>query len=213
MISEKTIGRLSLYRRLLDRLLLQGKAHVYSHQLAGMAGGTAAQVRRDIMAVGYSGSPTRGYEIRQLIRCIGNVLDDLHGEGATLVGVGNLGRAIMAYFSGRRPHLAIVAAFDNDPYKADRVIHGCPVYAMSRLADVVAEKNIRVGIITVPGGEAQSVADTLVAAGVSGILNFAPVPLRTPPHVYAEDLDVTMSLEKVAFFARQNVLEKEAVKP
>ena len=107
MTSEKTIGRLSLYRRLLDRLLGQAKTHVYSHQLAALAGGTAAQVRRDIMAVGYSGSPTRGYEIRELIRCIGSVLDDLHGEGATLVGVGNLGRAIMAYFSGRRPHLAI----------------------------------------------------------------------------------------------------------
>ena len=213
MTSEKTIGRLSLYRRLLDRLLLQGKTHVYSHQLAAMAGGTAAQVRRDIMAVGYSGSPTRGYEIRQLIRCIGNVLDDMHGEGAALVGVGNLGRAIMAYFSGRRPHLAIVAAFDSDPYKVNRVIHGCPVHAMSSLQQVIAEKNIRVGIITVPAGEAQRVADVLIGSGISGILNFAPVPLRTPPHVYVEDLDVTMSLEKVAFFARQKVLEKEAVKP
>lgn len=213
MTSEKTIGRLSLYRRLLDRLLGQAKTHVYSHQLAALAGGTAAQVRRDIMAVGYSGSPTRGYEIRELIRCIGSVLDDLHGEGATLVGVGNLGRAIMAYFSGRRPHLAIVAAFDSDPYKVKRVIHGCPVHPMADLSKIIAEKKIRVGIITVPAGEAQRVADLLVASGVSGILNFAPVPLRTPPHVYVDDLDVTMSLEKVAFFARQKVLEKEAVKP
>lgn len=213
MASEKTIGRLSLYRRLLDRLLVQGKSHVYSHQLAALAGGTAAQVRRDIMSVGYSGSPTRGYEIRELIRCIGNVLDDLHGAGAALVGVGNLGRAIMAYFSGRRPHLAIVAAFDKDVYKVNRVIHGCPVYSSDDLRQVIAEKKIRVGIITVPGNQAQEVADQLVSAGVSGILNFAPVPLRTPEHVYADDLDVTMSLEKVAFFARQKSLEKEAVKP
>lgn len=168
-----------------------------------MAGVTAAQVRRDMMAVGYSGSPTRGYDVRALADSIGDFLDAPEGQGVALVGIGNLGRAIMAYFTGRRPRLSIIAAFDNDPTKIDRVIHGCRCYAFSELPEVVRSNKISIAILSVPSGEAQNVADVLVRAGVTGILNFAPMPVRVPPGVYVEDIDMTMSLEKVAFFARQ----------
>ncbi len=207
--SEKTIGRLSLYRRLLNRLLSEGVRSVYSHELARFAGGTAAQVRRDLMAVGSVGSPTRGYDVRDLIDHIGAFLDAPRPQGVALVGIGNLGRAIMAYFAGRRPRLSIVAAFDSDPSKIDRVIHGCRCYGIDSLAEVIGGNGISVGIITVPAREAQAVADSLVGAGVSGILNFAPVPLRVPPDVYVGDIDMTMSLEKVAYFARQGTSERE----
>jgi len=202
LISVKTIGRLSLYRRLLNRLSTSGTQNVYSHQLAALAGGTAAQVRRDMMAIGYMGSPKRGYDVRELIESIGNFLDSAQDQGVALVGIGNLGRAIMAYFTGRRPKLHIVAAFDSDPYKANRVILGCRCYPIAQLAEIVRELNITVGIVCVPANEAQAVADSLVRAGVTGILNFAPVPLRVGPGVYVEDIDMTMSLEKVAYFAR-----------
>ena len=115
----------------------------------------------------------------------------------------------MTYFAGRRPHLAIVAAFDKDPYKTDRVIHGCRCYGFANLLTVVREKGVRIGIITVPADEAQLVADELCRAGVRGIVNFAPVPLRVPPGVYVEDIDMTMSLEKVAYFARTGEPERE----
>jgi redox-sensing transcriptional repressor len=209
-ISDKTIGRLSLYRRLLNRLLAEGTKNVYSHDLARMAGGTAAQVRRDIMSVGYSGSPTRGYDTKQLADSIGNFLDAPKPQGAALVGIGNLGRAIMAYFAGRRPRLSIVAAFDSDPAKVNRVIHGCRCYGVEEMASVVKEQAIKVAVITVPAREAQTVADTLTEAGVKGFLNFAPVPLRVAPEVYVEDIDMTMSLEKVAYFARRGTFEREA---
>lgn len=209
-ISDKTIGRLSLYRRLLNRLLTEGKRNVYSHELARMAGGTAAQVRRDLMSVGYSGSPTRGYDVRQLADSIGSFLDAPTPQGAALVGIGNLGRALMAYFAGRRPRLSIVAAFDSDPAKANRVIHGCRCYAVEDMARVVKELGIKVAVITVPAAQAQAVADTLVEAGVKGILNFAPVPLTAGPGVYVEDIDMTMSLEKVAYFARRGTFERES---
>jgi redox-sensing transcriptional repressor len=211
IVSDKTIGRLSLYRRLLNGLLADGVSHVFSHQLATMAGGTAAQVRRDMMSVGYSGSPKRGYAVRELINSIGAFLDAPQAEGVALVGVGNLGRAILAYFSGRRPNLAIVAAFDADPYKVNRVIHGCRCFPMQDLPKIVQEMQIRTGIIAVPAAEAQAVAEELIRAGVRGLLNFAPVRLHVPRGVHTEDIDMTMSLEKVAYFARQATL-KEVLK-
>jgi len=209
VISEKTIGRLSLYRRLLNVLQGEGHRHVFSHQLAGIAGCTAAQVRRDLMAVGYSGSPIHGYEVARLIESIREFLDAPGGQGVALVGVGNLGKAILAYFTGRRPNLRIVAAFDNDTHKVNRVIHGCHCHAMADLPQVVKKLGIRLAIITVPANAAQEVADGLSRAGVRGLLNFAPVRLRVPPSVYVEDIDMTMSLEKVAYFARLGVAEKE----
>lgn len=207
-ISDKTIGRLSLYRHLLHILGAEGVRHVYSHQLAAVAGASAAQVRRDLMTMRYSGNPARGYDVGGLIDAIGRFLDAPTGEGVALVGVGNLGRAILAYFQGRRPHLAIVAAFDRDPQKVNRVIQGCRCYPVSELAAVVRERGIRVAILTVPAEEAQKTAGELMHAGVRGIINFAPVRLRVLPHVFVEDIDFAMSLEKVAYFARQGSVEK-----
>ena len=167
-----------------------------------MAGATAAQVRRDIMNIGYSGNPNRGYDVKELSGSIGSFLDEPEGQRAALVGVGNLGRAMLSYFAGRRPKLFIDAAFDNDPKKFGRVINGCHCFPIEEIGRVVAEKKITIGIITVPANEAQKTTDILVRAGVRGILNFAPVPLRIPSNVYVEDIDMTMSLEKVAYFAR-----------
>lgn len=209
--SEKTVGRLSLYRRLLNRLGPDANS-IYSHELAALAGITAAQVRRDFMSIGYAGSPTRGYDIRELKESIAHFLDAPTGQGAALIGVGNLGRAILSYFAGRRPNLSITAAFDKEPYKVNRVINGCRCYPIEDIPKVIAEKGIRVGILTVPSAEAQAMTDTLVRAGIKGLLNFAPIPLRVPADVYVADIDMTMALEKVAFFARQRALEhKEAI--
>jgi redox-sensing transcriptional repressor len=203
LIPDKTIGRLSIYRRILNRLLSEGVKNVFSHQLAVMAGVTPAQVRRDIMSIGYSGNPNRGYGLSDLIESIGLSLDDPKGQKAALVGVGNLGRAILNYFSGRRPKLAIVAAFDNDPKKFDRVIQGYRCYNIEQMDKIVNELGITIGAITVPSGEAQNVANALVRAGVKGILNYAPVRIQVPLNVYVEDIDMTMALEKVAYFARK----------
>lgn len=200
--SEKTIGRLSLYRRLLERTQREGRRRVFSHELASLAGVTATQVRRDLMSIPAAGSPKHGYEIDVLITAIGHHLDGPQGQRVALVGVGNLGRAVLAYFFRRRPDLEIVAAFDVEPDKTDRVIHGCRTYAVEQIEDVVAREGISVGLLAVPAAAAQSATDRLIRAGVTGIVNFSPVSLRVPPHVFVEDLDVTMALEKVAYFAR-----------
>lgn len=203
MVAVKTVGRLSIYRRILNRLESEGVKNIFSHQLAVTAGVTPAQVRRDIMSIGYSGNPNRGYGVADLIASIGHSLDEPEGQRAALVGVGNLGRAILAYFSGRRPKLAIVASFDNDHKKFDRVIQGCRCYNIEQLEEIVRELGIDIGVITVPSQEAQKVSNTLVRAGVKGILNYAPVRIQVPLNVYIEDIDMTMALEKVAYFARK----------
>ncbi len=207
-VSDKTIGRLSLYRRILRELLESGRSQVFSHELATLAGCTPAQVRRDIMNLGVLGTPAKGYDVENLISGIGTVLDADEMQKVALAGVGNLGRAILAYFFARNPRFAVVAAFDVDPGKVNRVIHGCRCYPAEDLVQVVAQENVRVGIIAVPANEAQRVADAFCEAGVSGLMNFAPVRVRVPLGVYVEHLDVMTSLERVAYFARKQAILK-----
>jgi redox-sensing transcriptional repressor len=201
MPSEKTVERLSLYRYLLYGILADGGRHVFSHELAEMAAVSSAQVRQDMMVLGYSGSPNQGYEIGKLIASITDFLDDAHGQSVVLVGVGNLGRAILAHFSAQRSRQQIVAAFDVDWQVVNRTINGCWCHSIDQLATVIQEKGVTIGIICVPPPAAQAVAEQLCAQGVRGILNFAPVRLNVPENVYVSNLNITVSLEKVAYFA------------
>lgn len=209
MFPDNVVGRLSLYRRLLRVLVNRGVRYVFSHDLAAMARVTAAQVRRDVMQLGFSGSPARGYDVQGLTDSIGAALDNPAGEDVALVGIGKLGRAILAFFEGRRPKLRIAAAFDTDAAKINRVIHGCRCYPFEELEGVLHRQGIRCAIITVPVDAAQAVAGKLVRAGVKGILNFAPAPLVVPDSVYVESMDVTTALEKVAYFGRQLLSERK----
>jgi len=137
------------------------------------------------------------------------VLSSADTQKVALVGVGNLGRAILEYFPGRTPALSIEAAFDSDPAKAHRVISGCRVYPVAEMVDRLRELRISVGIIAVPAEAAQEVANLLVRGGVTGILDFAPARLRVPHGVYLENLDMAASLERTAYFAMQLKLKKE----
>ena len=210
-MSERTVGRLGVYRRHLYHLATEGVNSVYSHQLALAAGVTAAQVRRDLMVVGSNGSSTRGYDVRSLLTRLEAFLSGPAHQNVALVGVGNLGRAILAYCTSRSGHLAILAAFDSDPDKVGRVIQGCRCHAMAEMPDVAAQGGIRTALLAVPAPEAQVVADQLVSAGIRGIVNFAPVHLRVPPFVHVENVDIMISLEKVAFFARSGIAGEEVL--
>lgn len=209
MFSDNVVRRLSSYRRLLRVLASRGTRHVYSHELAALARVTAAQVRRDVMGLNISGNPARGYDVEALSESIGAAIDNPEGEEVALVGIGKLGRAILAYFEGRRPKLSIVAAFDTDPEKVNRVIHGCRCYPLDQLENELRRQNIRCAVVTVPVDDAQPIATRLVQAGVKGILNFAPRPLVVPENVYVESMDVTTALEKVAYFGRQLQSERK----
>ncbi len=153
------------------------------------------------MSIGFSGSPTRGYDVEELLKTTVAILEACEGQRVALVGIGNLGHALLAFAPGRVPGLTITAAFDSSPEKVDQVIYGCRAYPVIKLPRIVAEQGIGIGIITVPAAAAQDVADQLVKAGVVGILNFAPIKLRVPAHVHVEHMDVTMALERVAYYA------------
>ncbi|MBN1551088.1 redox-sensing transcriptional repressor Rex, partial [bacterium] len=136
MLSEKTVERVSLYRRLLSKLMQQDTSHVFSHQLAEMAHATPVQVRRDLMLAGISGNPSRGYRVSDLITGFSLILDAPLTQFVALVGIGNLGRAILSYFPLRSPKLSIVAAFDSEPSKVGRLVHGCRTYPMEEFSDI-----------------------------------------------------------------------------
>ncbi|KAB2869488.1 MAG: redox-sensing transcriptional repressor Rex [Bacteroidales bacterium] len=203
-LPEKTVERLSEYRRTLYNCLAKGKTHIYSHELAGLHNITAVQVRRDLMLIGYSSLKKKGYDAQELINVIGGLIDHEESLSVAVVGMGNLGRAITAYFNGKRPKLNIVAAFDVDPNKVNRVVAGVNCYHMKDLGDVVKRSNISIAIIAAPPDSAATVAELLVNAGIKGILNFTTVPVNVPESIYLEEYDMITSLEKVAYFVKNN---------
>jgi len=203
-LPHKTVERLSQYRRALLLILSKEKTHVFSHEIAQMLHITPVQVRRDLMLIGYSGNLRKGYDIKELIDLIGKIIDTEKGQRVAVVGLGNLGKAIISYFRGKRTKLTIVAAFDINAEKINRVYNGVPCHHIDLLPKIIRQENITIGIITVPAEQAAGVAETMVLSGIKGILNFTPKPLNVSPHVYLEEYDMITSLEKVAFFAKKN---------
>jgi redox-sensing transcriptional repressor len=201
-LPEKTVERLSQYRRALLNSLTEGKHHIFSHELANLLHITPVQVRRDIMFINYSGSLRQGYDVHDLSDTIGKILDTKDGQKVAVVGVGNLGRALIGYFGGKRTKLSIVAAFDNNPEKVNRVYAGVQCYSAEKLPEIIKTMNISMAILTVPATEAASVAEILVDAGIKGILNYTPRPINVPPHVYLQEYDMITSIEKVAYFIK-----------
>jgi redox-sensing transcriptional repressor len=201
----RTIGRLTHYWRTLRDLASEGKTYVYSHDLASKSRVTAAQVRRDLMVLGYSGTPAHGYDVRKLREHIEAFVFPADEQKAIIAGVGNIGRALLKFFLGRRPTLKIVASLEVNPEKFGRMIHGCPCYSIENAASVIREQGITVGIIAVPDKEAQYIANVFVDAGIRGILSFARTALNVPEGVYVEDIDLAMSMDRVAYFARQSL--------
>lgn len=203
-LPDKTVERLSQYRRALMIALNNGKHHIFSHELAGLLHITSVQVRRDIMLIGYSGTLRQGYDVKELTEIIGKIIDSKEGQKVAVIGIGNLGRSIIGYFSGKRTKLSIVAAFDVNPDKIDRVYAGVWCYHFDRLTEVISKENISIAVITVPASEAAFVADELILAGIKGILNFTPKPLNVPSSVYLEEYDIITSLEKLAYFVKKS---------
>lgn len=202
-LPERTVERLSEYRRSLLQCLEEGKTHIYSHELANLHHNTAVQVRRDIMFIGYTSLQRKGYDVRELISVIGEILDSESGLNVAVIGLGNLGRAVTAYFVGKRSRLNIIASFDVDPNKIDRVISGVKCYSLDRVKEVVESQEISIAIMTVPVNTAGEVSKQLVAAGIKGILNFTTAPLNVSPDVYLDEYDMITSLEKVAYFVKR----------
>ncbi len=204
-LPHKTIERLSQYRRALLMVHATGKTHIFSHEMARIIHITAVQVRRDIMLIGYTGTLRKGYHIKELIDLIGEIIDSEDIIRVCVVGVGNLGRAIINYFSGKRTKLSIIAVFDSNPEKVGKKYSGVSCHHIDEISAVVQKEEIKVGIITVPADQGQVTADRLVKAGIKGILNYAPKSVSVPKDVHLEEYDMITSLEKVAFYVKTHL--------
>jgi redox-sensing transcriptional repressor len=199
----KTVERLSEYRRTLLGSLSEGRNYIFSHDLAAMLHITAVQVRRDLMLIGYTSVLRKGYDIKELINKIGSVLDLEEGINVAIIGIGNLGRAVTAYFRGKRSKLNLVASFDNDPQKVNRVIAGIKCYHVQNMEQIIREMNIKIAILAVPVDVAKTTCESVVRYGIKGILNFTTIALNVSSGVHLEEYDMITSIEKVAYFVKE----------
>lgn len=203
-IPEKTIERLSEYRRTLLSCHRQGITHVFSHVLAGIHGITAVQVRRDLMLIGFSSDTKKGYDVQVLIEYISNILDSPTPMNIAVLGMGHLGQAITKYFNGKGLKLKITTAFDVDPEKVGKIIDGIPCYHMDTFEKEVEDKDISIVIVSSPTKVAPMLVLPIINAGIKGVLNFTSTPLNFPQGIVVENYDITTLLEKVAYFVKEN---------
>ncbi len=190
--------RLSLYLRELERDGPDDAPTVSSRQLGAAAGANDAQVRKDLGFVGVAGRPGIGYARGPAADAIRRAIGMHRPWRAVLVGAGNIGRALAAYGRFREEGFVIVAIIDRAPAIVGRQVAGIEVRPMEHLARAVRSEGVDIGIIAVPGEEAQGVADALVAAGVRGVLNFAPTRLHVDERVPVVEVDFRAALERLA---------------
>lgn len=199
-VPEITICRISLYRRALSLLREQGCQTVSSHKLGQIVSCSADQIRKDLSHFGGFGESGRGYDVKKLQGSLTKILGLDKEWKVALVGVGNLGSALLAYKGFRESGFHICAVFDNNKKKVGKKIGGLVIQHISRLKETVKRKNIRIGIIAVPLQPAKAVADLFISAGVRSILNFAPVKITVPDYVKLRDADLSMELECLCYF-------------
>lgn len=201
-VPAPAIRRLSLYLRQLESFELAGRQTVSSRDLGQALGLSDAQVRKDLGYFGQFGQPGVGYRVSDLLHRVRCILGTDKTASVVLVGVGNLGRALIAYRGFAKRGFPIVGAFDSDPGKIGRPIPGPNPLIVRPLEDlpiVVRERSVRVGLLAVPASAGQHVAKQMVEAGIRGILNFAPVILRLGDDVSVASVDLSVHLEQLAF--------------
>jgi len=208
-IPEATIRRLSRYSRCLEEMELSGEKVVSSAQLASKCMVNAAQVRKDLAYFGEFGIRGVGYYVKDLLNDIKRILGLNKEWRMALIGVGNLGSALLAYKDFLKQNYNIVAAFDIDPPKvigriSEKLGKPVEVLHISRIKEVVKERKIEIGLITAPPSEAQSVADLLVEAGIKGILNFAPAQIVVPEGFVVKNVFFTTILDNLAYLLSNN---------
>jgi len=202
VLSAKTIERLSRCRTLLWELYAQGRQHIFSHEIAALINASPVQVRQDLMRVGSTGSPGKGYQVRELAETISAFLHGGETVRVVLAGAGSLGKAVLGYFAGTGAQMTVVAAFDTDPAKMDRVICGVRCYPLSRAGEIIRQTGATVGIIATPAEAAGEVKDVLLRAGISSLLNFSSRPLQVPGNIYVEEMDISVAMDKVIYFGK-----------
>ncbi len=200
VIPRKTIYRLSIYLRCLARLRENGIGTVSSEALAKAAGVKPTQLRKDLAYFGTFGTRGLGYDVTELSQKISDELGTSSLQPVILVGVGNLGLALLSYRGFEREGFEIVAAFDAEPKrKRDKALKQ-PLLGMGELKKFIRENAVKMAILSVPAAAAQTVANQLIEAGVMGILNFSPIVLAVPEDVMVNNVNLAIELENLSYF-------------
>ena len=199
-LPEATLRRLPLYLRALVEASGERVLMLSSEELAARAGVNAAQVRKDLSQLGSYGTRGVGYDTELLRQQINRQLGLNREHNVAVIGAGNLGQALGNYRGFSERGFNVVAAFDTDPDKFGSSLGTAVVYPLSDLARVVREKKITMALITTPAQVAQDIADRLVAAGVSSVLNFAPAVLSVAPHVSVRKVDLAVELQILGYY-------------
>lgn len=205
-VPTPTLERLAIYLRVLLDAHEAGIQTLSSQEMEQYSGISAAQFRKDLSYFGEFGKPGVGYSVPGLIHCIERILRLDEEQPILLVGAGNLGAALVGYPNFRAHRLRIAAVFDNNFVKIGRPFGDLIIEDIARIKEVNAQIGARLGIIAVPAHAAQEVADLLVEAGVTGILNFAPTILRVPEHVHVRNVSFLQELAVLSYHAAQESL-------
>ena len=205
-IPRATAKRLSLYYRIFKRFNAEKIEKANSKQIAEAIGIDSATVRRDFSYFGELGRRGFGYDVKKLMNFFADLLNDNAITNVMIVGVGNMGRALLHYRFHERNKMKVVMAFDIDdhPEVGSTTSDGIPIYGISQIKEKIQLGNVQTAILTVPSVKAQEVASILVQAGVKGILCFSPVNLSLPKDVVVQYVDLTSELQTLLYFMRKN---------
>ena len=205
-IPRATAKRLSLYYRIFKRFNAEKIEKANSKQIAEAIGIDSATVRRDFSYFGELGRRGFGYDVKKLMNFFADLLNDNAITNVMIVGVGNMGRALLHYRFHERNKMKVVMAFDTDdhPEVDSTTSDGIPIYGISQIKEKIQLGNVQTAILTVPSVKAQEVASILVQAGVKGILCFSPVNLSLPKDVVVQYVDLTSELQTLLYFMRKN---------
>lgn len=199
MPNRSCIIRLSRYKNALKRLRSLNFVRVFSDNLADAAGVTAAQVRKDFSLFGITGNRRGGYKVDELTGQLNQILGKDQLQEVVVIGMGNIGKALLHYDGFEKSGIRIVAGFDIDPAKFNSDSEP-PVLSLETLVDVVRERAVALGIIAVPDYAAQQVFELMLSAGIRGILNFAPICLKAPEGCVVNNINLESELENLIYF-------------
>ncbi len=199
-IPRKSIYRLSIYQRCLSKLRENDVDTVSSEALAKAAGVKSTQLRKDLAYFGQFGTRGLGYNVDVLSKTISDVLGHNRLQPVILVGVGNLGSALLRYGGFRKEGFEVVAAFDLAPRRQAEL--NIPILPIVEMKDFIGQHQVKMAILTVPASSAQNVTNQMVEAGIQAVLNFSPTVLDVPDHVVVNSVDLAVELENLSYFIR-----------
>ncbi len=203
-LPSKTVERLSQYRRILQNYKHLEESYIFSHDLAKLLKINPVQVRRDFMLIGFSGSSRNGYEVTNLLDYIDSTLTLPKSQNATIIGMGELGKALFKHISSNPVCPVIIpATFDIDPKNSNQENYGISCFDLTRAPEIINKYDIQIAVLALVTNDIQEVVDSLLVSGIKSIVNFSAGPFRVPDNIYLKDFDIRTTLEEISYFISQ----------